>query len=781
MRLKLICLAIALVLLALAAAPRPTSSATTSAQLSSWNITIENGRTTYSCDGRKIPVPASDTCEGAIKVALDLFNSPTRCPRLCPNGVAVPGKPICKATKIERRDGTVGLSFQVSVPYSCRTVREPGEGESPCPEAAEEGEDAAQSQYVNEDRGPLSSLYPGVDTTTDKMYPLPCDPSIGGTVPPEANDPPPPDEVAAEETLDKFEKKEGAQLANLLKVAPSPKLPSIPVFKPGDCYLTGRGNSKPRGAHSFVSPAPQTLTVVPCDDPRFLTSGQPFEGRDIIYVHGLALEHIKNWVLKKKPARRTWPKDSSEFLDPSGYFRKYAEDYWHDHIRENLFDPDNPANPDAGWQWTVADPAPRYNPKCNRYLVVAWSANQTIEYAQHALLTQIQLAISQDKNVVTPPCYPKTQLRPFCANGCVIISHSAGSLVTSTALARASMGSFGPGGKKIPKYIRAHVSFEGAIAGSRLASIGMAIAQTTTVKPPLFCAIFDSLLGLPTTCLGDLSFVANTILRDLMPPVSQAVWGPFVAKTTAPTLTVAGGHPLGNFIGTTKIMLPGLDDGVLTMNSACGNPNLVVPHLMAPSGMIVTSNVKAFEMSENGAMLARSVKLFISHKDLTGGGTPGARYLAGACTPHLSPTGMVMPVASDMGGTPWDARARYPNHYSFIQGVIDHSYDGGSDSSNKWPSVKGDPAGVTRWYLHHFGPNVEETSAVTDSAVYQQFPDGTYLVHPSFANMHEFRRGRRLFKTKKRERWLWMRTYHLLDKWEQKQSSHYVYEFVLRR
>ena len=30
------------------------------------------------------------------------------------------------------------------------------------------------------------------------------------------------------------------------------------------------------------------------------------------------------------------------------------------------------------------------------------------------------------------------------------------------------------------------------------------------------------------------------------------------------------------------------------------------------------------------------------------------------------------------------------------------------------------------------------------------------------------------------KRWIWKRTYHLADKWESKQSSHYAYEYVAR-
>src|ERR1700681_3115051 len=52
--------------------------------------------------------------------------------------------------------------------------------------------------YVEEDRGPISALYPTLDTTTDALYPLPCEPSIGGTLPAQAYASPTPDEVQAE-------------------------------------------------------------------------------------------------------------------------------------------------------------------------------------------------------------------------------------------------------------------------------------------------------------------------------------------------------------------------------------------------------------------------------------------------------------------------------------------------------------------------------------------------------------------------------------------------------
>ena len=264
---------------------------------------------------------------------------------------------------------------------------------------------------VDIDRGPLSSVYPGVDTTTDDFYPLPCDPSIGGTLPPEVDDPPSQAEIDLKAELDKFENAEGPGILKALQQSPIAP-PPVPTLPGGECLFKDG----------------KTTKVVPCDSKLFLHNDQPFAGRDIIYVHGLALDHLKNRIGNYGPAFKQWPADASEFLNPAGYYRQFAEKYWAPHIEENLYDPFLPFGSAAGWQWTASDPVPKYQRKSNRYLVVAWSSNQTLEYAQHALLTQIQLAIASNTNVVTPPQYPKTDVRPFCSNGCMIVSHSAGSL-----------------------------------------------------------------------------------------------------------------------------------------------------------------------------------------------------------------------------------------------------------------------------------------------------------------------------------------------------------------
>ena len=649
-----------------------------------------------------------------------------------------------------------------------------------------EATDIEASVAVDEVRGTLPALYPGMNTTTDAFYAsLPCEPSIGGTLPPIPE--PTKDDLGAAAFLADFEGSGVPKVINEMRMN-APSLPELDGFNVGACSITSGGTTAPQ--------------VVPCTDPRFLHADQPFEGRDIIYVHGLGLGHLTDRIAHPAsagstsihPSHSRWPADSPEYLNTNGYFRSYAKEYWSNHIRENLFDPITPANPNAGWQFTATDASPRYNPKANRYLLVAWSSNQTLEYAQHAMITQIQRAMVDGLNVVTPPRYPgKTETRSFCANGCVIISHSAGGLVTNTALARARMGDFGRGGEVVVGQMSAHVAFASALSGSRLATLGMAVAiggSPVATGSNLICAVADWIYSTANSCNADLTFVANSILRDLIPAVTQTVWGPLVDASPVPTVTITGGTPLGNqAAGVTKIFLPGLDDGVITSNSSCGNSNSVFPGMVPPSGAVMTSVTKAFEFSENGGVLGRGIKIFLGQKNLLvglpyPGASPGVGYLASACTPYLSPTGMVMPVANAHAGTPLDARKRYRNHFSFIQSLGEHSYDGGGDPANSWPSAMSAPAATVRAYWPFGAPHVEESVAVTDGAIYTRTIDGngTRLVKP--VPSYEVVRGRKVsFKLfgVRRTWWIWKRTYHLADRSGQKQSTHYAYEFVGRR
>jgi hypothetical protein len=630
---------------------------------------------------------------------------------------------------------------------------------------------------VDEYRGTLASRYPHADTSTDAFYPLPCEPSLGGEIPAAANAGLSAAEQAATDYVTAYENspavttmiKAGSQIGSHL---PS-DLPRLPEFQIGGCDIVS--NSR-----MIINPS-----GVPCDDPRFLIAGQPFEGRDIIYVHGLAMGQLGKWLANYPPAHRKWPASAPEFLSLNGYFRVYARNYWKDHIREHLRNPVNQFDPNGGYDFPPNQAAGTYTPKSNRYLVIAWSSNQTMEYAQHALLTQIMLAMTQNLNVETPESYPKEFQKPFCANGCILISHSTGPEIVSSAMGRAARGDFGLSAKAIPAHMRAHISMDGAISGSRLASAAMAVglsnAPSSTANSAL-CPVEKFLFDTSNVCSLSTAFVAHTILRDLMPGVAQGVWGPAIAQSPVPTVTIAGGHPSGNQFGVTKFLPPGVDDGVISMNSACGNPWQVKPGPRPPSGSTMKSMVKSYDM---GIASIRAIKNFISQKDFQAP-PPFHPYLAAACTPHLSTTGMVMPVLNALANTLFDAHRRYPNYFSFIQGSNDHAHEGGGDPSNPWPSASSQSAVHARVYRESYGAtNAEETSAITDARIYARAADGTYLVHPAFSGqMGEYVRGRKVtFKLlgKKRTWWIWKRTYHLLNHWKEKSGTSFAYEYVARR
>lgn len=643
-----------------------------------------------------------------------------------------------------------------------------------------EASNASVMTYVEEDLGLLAGLYPDQDTTTNDFYAgLPCEPSIGGDEPPTL-----PEETAdqkdAESFITAFEEAKVPGIVQSILDNPLNSLTNLSTMDMPECSIRVDGT--------------EIWQPTSCDSSKFLDGSQPFEGRDIIYVHGLATEHLKDKLANppgaggpSHPVNRVWPQDAGEFVNAGGYFRNYAENYWKSHIEEHL---------GKGWQWWSSDSQPVYKPKNNRYLLVSWSSNQSLEYAQDALINQIHLAIAAGTNVVTPPGYPKRNWnRPFCSNGCILISHSTGSLIVSTTMANATMGFNGPGGQYISDRMAAHISFDGAISGSRIATIGVAVGMAgapIVAGSNLVCLILDDLLGLSNTCNADTSFLASSILRDLVPAVSQGVWGALVGQSRVPTVTFAGGHPEGDFL-LTGYFLPGIDDGVVTMNSACGSPRPVTPGIASPSGVTVSSLLKAFDMTEDGARMLRNRDVFIAQHNWRAL-PPGPNYLAAACNPWLSPTGMVLPVVIAWAGTPLDARARYPNHYSFVQGIGEHSHDGGKPD---WPSTLGQPASAQREYRSYYGTQyLEESPAVTDASIYARQIDnnGTLLAKP--IPVHEVIRGRVVgfnlpFNIGGCRRdgmlnyycrqWLWKRTYHLLDKWEAKQGSHYAYEFVARR
>ena len=150
-------------------------------------------------------------------------------PALTPNtGNVVPGQspgqysPVTPATPPTPANGyapyrqvlvNVRLNVNPSVPQvqpDCDEAAVMNGNQVVIPQGADQ---VTQPVDVGEDQGTLASLYPGVDTTTDAMFPLPCTEPIGGTLPAEANANPSPDEEAAQQYIDNFEVTTGTALA----------------------------------------------------------------------------------------------------------------------------------------------------------------------------------------------------------------------------------------------------------------------------------------------------------------------------------------------------------------------------------------------------------------------------------------------------------------------------------------------------------------------------------------------------------------------------------------
>jgi hypothetical protein len=140
--------------------------------------------------------------DGAIVTVDEKVPSGTRVSiRAVPPAALLRSDPALGTTVMRVGVGTTTVRFTNAV---CDEVAVMRDGKPILPVGATDIEGPVD---VDEDRGLLSTLYPGSDTTTDEFYPLPCEPSLGGTLPSEVDAPPAQDEIDAEEHLTKFERR----------------------------------------------------------------------------------------------------------------------------------------------------------------------------------------------------------------------------------------------------------------------------------------------------------------------------------------------------------------------------------------------------------------------------------------------------------------------------------------------------------------------------------------------------------------------------------------------
>ncbi|MCB0651768.1 MAG: hypothetical protein KDC85_10870 [Saprospiraceae bacterium] len=479
-----------------------------------------------------------------------------------------------------------------------------------------------------------------------------------------------------------------------------------------------------------------------------------FGGKDIIYIHGLSLDHVFGRILNIPPeAALNWPADQTEFYG-SGYYKKSAEKTWKNHIKYFATDKNY----------------------LNRYLVVSYNCSQRLDVAIHSVLTQIREAMETGRGVKVP--HPNDPRGTGCfGREYVIISQSTGAIVSDVVLAvaektkadpvyAAKYGNLG----LIADRCKGHIARRGAFTGSDLATILVGIANQASPTATILATAMALQQDDP---IVDVRFnypvIRQSILVDLIPSYTRSHWGPYMDHVPVPVLTVTGGHPsfisenqlaltnLSGLIGVPQnvvqaaalsmkhVIHPGYDDGVITMDCASARKNTY----SSQSNFKPTKLVKVFDM---GIPTARAISYFVDQR------LPLDPLKFGAASsPFLSPTGMVQPVSSYAMNTP------YNNHYSFIQAASEH-----------W--IKKDASQCCDYNTTALGgsPNNEEELVVNDVSLYNPV---TGIIDPAIIpQMGEFIVGEYIWvpdsiKFKKKgliwipvvhfkPLYIWKRTYH---------------------
>lgn len=379
-------------------------------------------------------------------------------------------------------------------------------------------EDPPVFEYVEQDMGDVSVLYPGVDTTVDTWQEkFPCERAIGGTLPDAGEMAPDAGEVElAEEYVraeQEYEHKHGP-------IAPKVLLDTTTVAAP---------------------------TYYPNEHTPYKRKGKyVFGGRDIVFVHGLKLDHLAagrpGW---QQPS--SFPASSANPDFYSAYYYQKALVTWQAHIQQFL----------------------RNHGYMNRVLIVSYGRGERLEKGAPAVLAQIGDAMVSGVGVMNPN---NDGNQGFGRPSFVIISHSTGGLIVDAALALAAQHP-GLNAGYIPQYCKAHIAIQGAHMGSELAKAAIVVTSTLVPFNPLILAVMTALnAGDPSIPVLSAATVFNSILLDLVPTVAQQVWGSYVKSAPVRTVTMVGAHPT-IFKIIKHVFGRGFDDGVLTINSQVANPN----------------------------------------------------------------------------------------------------------------------------------------------------------------------------------------------------------------
>ena len=487
----------------------------------------------------------------------------------------------------------------------------------------------------------------------------------------------------------------------------------------------------------------------------------PFGGADIVYVHGLALEHITeglspNQIHQKFKAE--WPNDAKQFY--GGDYKVFANNYWEDHIQSQITNSQG---------------------LTNRYMTVAWPSDQRLGDAIHAVLQQVSTAIRTGEGVI----FNKEDSRQDSCFGdrIVFVSHSTGGLLVSSLLGVGELAktdrdiqrAYGTNIHNITDRVVGQVALSGAFSGSKLASAAI-------VAPKVLGSLVGSATGLGGVVAHSglrkyNNVVMNSVLVDLIPPISQNYWAKkYFHLATKPTLTVSGstpGLPQNDGMGWAgKFLIRGYNDGVLSMDCQCGSDQ----KWWLRSSFLVNNPFKMWDWGN--PFVTKALGLSWDARYYTA--LPLSPFKGSACIPFLTPAGMLTPFSRNVSGT-----SRWDNHYSLIQSTMTH-FDPTREILNLYPNNSPSVVG--------FINNYEESRVVTNSSLY-----ANGYVENSFKRiMNEQVRKKSIgfhFPAVKRtgkfpffkmylkyyEIVIWKRTYHLMRGHQNKNSADYVYEYAFRR
>lgn len=503
-------------------------------------------------------------------------------------------------------------------------------------------------QDVDEEVGPTDTEFPGFETDADTWYEnWPCLPAIGGEIPEGADEGALDDSltalgisVSAQTMVDSLDVWESQILAYAL--AQPAVLPTAPPTGPNPPYTPPTEPYCPPASGTYV-----------------------FGGRDIVFVHGLKLDHLFDRIFGVPGAQVDWVPpttfpgraENPEFYNDTGYYRDIALVNWETHLQRFFLS--------RGIR--------------NRYVIVSYPCNARYDVGIQAILTQIGDAMRFGTNVVD--LTGRSDSTKFGTPSFVIVSHSTGGPITDAAL-WAAQNHANLKADFIAKRCKAHVALSGAFGGSRFASAAVALSPVLTLGANeltwLCGAVNLALVSMghaTVTCPPNFAPLANSVLIDLSPRVAETMWGTALDNTNIPTVLANGGHP--SLLGPLKnIFHPGFDDGVLNQNSVGANPGLSAAW---PQGFIAANGLQGilqtFDKGMKQSAPRRARRFFLdqvldpSIQQLTG---PLPSYVAATEILYLSSAGMLQSVGLTFPNTFFDPLRRRNRHLSFMASTSDH-------------------------------------------------------------------------------------------------------------